>query len=327
MTTPGLAVGLLADTKQQLSELNRLVLSAGHRVVSSREHQPGLIKQLPPADVWLVQLDVDCTAAQQLLSDLDDAGIPVIFADEDAPVPSGGRDPNLLPEALRRERVRRLALKLGQLVSPTDVGESRRRAEFVWVLGASTGGPEAIVAFLDEIPEPPAGVALLYAQHIDPRGLAHLTSMVQQHSRWRLQNPNSSQAIQEKSIYILSPEFTLDILQPGVIAPSNAPWSGCYKPSINQVIAKVARVYGAKGGAIVFSGMGDDGAKSCQLLHHLGGQVWVQSLASCALDSMPKSVTALGCVQHNGTPQQLARQLMAFHKTTAGPKPLRNALK
>lgn len=319
MNKPGLAVGLLADTKQQLSELNRLVLSAGHKIVASVEHRPERQGELPSADVWLVQLDLDCEAAQQLMSDLDDAGIPVIFADEDTgpPIKADLLDPSLLPEALRRERVRRLAAKLGQLVKPETDQATHRRARFVWVLAASTGGPDAIAEFLQEIQQPPPGVALLYVQHIDLVGMEHLARMVRKHSRWQVQNLTASQPILEKSIYLLSPQHTVDILQPGVIAPSALAWSGRYKPSINQVIAKVARVYGANGGAIVFTGMGDDGAKSCQLLHHLGGQVWAQSLASCTVDSMPKCVTELGCVQQVGNPKQLAQQLLVFHQHQA----------
>ncbi len=318
MRASGLAVGILASNKAQLSELNRLVLGAGHHVAARLEQASTPISALPRADVWLLQLGPDADSAQQLVSDLDDAGIAVIVADEEVPPTLADLSANQLPEAQRLERARRLAVKLAQFVKPnTGAG---RRAKYVWVLAASTGGPEAVAGFLNAMGEPPSGVALIYAQHIDPNGMEHLRRMLGQFSGWHLPDLQSSQRIREKSIYVASPEFTLDILQPGLIVPSTAPWGGRYTPSINQVIAKVARVYGSKGGAIIFSGMGDDGAQGCQLLHHLGGQVWAQHFASCAIDSMPQSAAQLGCVQWTGTPQQLASHFVSFH-LTAGTHP------
>jgi chemosensory pili system protein ChpB (putative protein-glutamate methylesterase) len=314
MSNHSLAVGLLANTKQQLSELHRMVNTSGHRVVASLEHQPGQLAQLPPAQVWLVQLDLDCEQAQTLLDQLDDAGIPVIVADEDAPPANPGTDPNQLPEARRQARIRRLQIKLQQLVQPAQTASRQKRAEYVWVIAASTGGPDAIAQFLAAIPEPLPGVALVYAQHIEAGALPHLISMAKQHSRWQVLDTRNNQPIQEKCLYIASPEHGLDILAPGVLAPTKQPWRGRYTPSINQIIAKVARVYGAHGGAIVFTGMGDDGTQGCQLLHHLGGQVWAQSAASSAIDSMPQSVARLGYVQRQGTPKELASHLLAYHQ-------------
>ncbi|KAB7628134.1 chemotaxis protein CheB, partial [Alkalilimnicola sp. S0819] len=90
-----------------------------------------------------------------------------------------------------------------------------------------------------------------------------------------------------------------------------------YAPSIDSVMEEVARRYGANGGAIIFSGMGDDGARGCQAVAGAGGLVWAQDSASCAIDSMPSCARNTGVVAHSAPPEALARDLAAHLAKTA----------
>ncbi|HMW47406.1 MAG TPA: chemotaxis protein CheB, partial [Cellvibrionaceae bacterium] len=136
-----------------------------------------------------------------------------------------------------------------------------------------------------------------------------LVQMLRQRTGLKVCGTHQNQAIEAGCLYVVSPNQALDIVTPGRITPKQQPWAGRFTPSINQVIAKVARVYGAQGGAVMFTGMGEDGARGCQLLHHLGGQVWIQTPASSAIDSMPRSVERLGCTRFAGNPRELAQAL------------------
>lgn len=306
MKAAGLAVGLLADSKSQLVDLHRLLAALPHTLVASQVYSGEALASLPQADVWLVQLDMDDPAAQALLDALDDANVPVIVADEDE-TPSDSTDPTQWPEARRKERVRRLKSKLDQLIDHQP--QQAKRATTVWVLAASTGGPEAVGHFLDALVNPPEQLALIYAQHISPSGHKSLVQMLRKRTGLKVCGTHHNQAIEAGCLYVVSPNQALDIVTPGRITPKQHPWNGRFTPSINQVIAKVARVYGAQGGAVMFTGMGEDGAKGCQLLHHLGGQVWIQTPASSAIDSMPRSVERLGCTRFAGNPKELAQAL------------------
>ena len=77
----------------------------------------------------------------------------------------------------------------------------------------------------------------------------------------------------------------------------------------------MARVFAKRGGAIIFTGMGDDGARSSKLLRYRGGEVWVQEADSCAIDSMPISVQSFTEPHVLGTPQQLAEQFVERFKS------------
>ena len=81
-------------------------------------------------------------------------------------------------------------------------------------------------------------------------------------------------------------------------------------PSIDQVLLNIGDHYGARCHAIIFSGMGNDGAIAAPLLKAYGSRIWVQESGSCGNSSMPDSVAATGCSVYCGTPEQLARELV-----------------
>ncbi len=308
-----LNVGVLAHTAEQLGELVRLVQTAGHRASASLDSTfLKVVTELPKADAWLVASDYP-ESARKLLEALDLTAIPVVYNDDGS---VSEEDKALSSVELREKRAKKLATKL-ELLTRGEVQDraegSRARAKYLWVLAASTGGPKAISDFLDEIPAELAGVAFLYVQHIDDGTMKTLKQVVDTHSAFNVQMLDVPRVIREKTIYLVPPSMQIDLLDNGVITPLPVPWKGDYSPSIDQVIAKVARVFADRGGAIIFTGMGDDGARSSKLLHYRGGEVWVQSAGSCAVDSMPVSVQAIMQAGEEGEPAQLARKLVARH--------------
>jgi chemosensory pili system protein ChpB (putative protein-glutamate methylesterase) len=90
-----------------------------------------------------------------------------------------------------------------------------------------------------------------------------------------------------------------------------------YLPSINALMEEVAARFGPNSGAIVFSGMGDDGAAGSLAIMQAGGTVWVQDPASCAIDSMPNAVRAVGASSGSGSPERLAQSIVSHLKQLA----------
>jgi chemosensory pili system protein ChpB (putative protein-glutamate methylesterase) len=313
MAGPCLKVGVLANSTAQVGEFVRLVQTAGHRASVSLDTSFHLPDSLPEADVWLATSN-HSEAARRLLESLDHSRIPIIYEEDCAPLSDVDLALLSAPE-LRLKRAKRLANKL-HLLAQGQIGElssdTRARAKYVWVLAASTGGPKAIAEFLDGIPASLGEVAFLYVQHIDSGTMSTLRKVVEKHSAFAVRTLDVPLVIREKTLYLIPPSTQIDLLDNGVITPLGLPWMGDYAPSIDQVIAKVARVFAERGGAIIFTGMGDDGAKSSKLLHYRGGQIWVQSAQTCAVDSMPVSVQALVDVAEEGAPAQLADKLISY---------------
>jgi chemosensory pili system protein ChpB (putative protein-glutamate methylesterase) len=303
-----LRVGVVAGLPQWVAGMVALVEAAGHEVMSAYHAVQALPQDPPPYDLWVVSAET-AELASDFIERLDRQQIPVVFWEEDAALMEAlsRETPELSAEAVRRLREKITLLTQGAL---QDTGSSPfGRAESVWVLAASTGGPKAVAEFLASIEQALPGVAFIYAQHIADDTLVSLKQMLCQQGIYAVKSVDMPCVLREKTLYLLSPSTQIELLASGVITPLSQAWEGVYAPSLDQVIAKVARIFGAKGGVIVFSGMGDDGARACQLLHHRGGQVWAQHPDSCTIDSMPLSAAQKVPIGEWGSPTELAQKL------------------
>lgn len=186
------------------------------------------------------------------------------------------------------------------------------RAERVWLLAASAGGPETVARFLSAIP-PLSGTALLYAQHIDAAQIPQLQRWLATTSRWRVSTAAHGHFLLEGSLAIVSPDQRLRLDRERPLRVLSAPARGPYRPSIDQLAESLALGYRERAGMIVFSGLGDDGVLGSQHLREHGGAVWVQDPQSCIASAMPEAVLARGAVDHVGDVADLAQRFQRSH--------------
>ena len=206
--------------------------------------------------------------------------------------------------------------------------------QYVCVLAASMGGPEAVKRFLDSVPVT-LPVAFILVQHIDPNMQAVLPRVLGRHNSWKFDTEKnfSSQQLNDEQrirpnlhlskghILVVPAVRQLDFGDGGEVfahAPIHPdsgkykPWPGQYQPSINDVMRRAAEAFGSRLITIVFSGMGDDGSAAVARVQEAGGTIWTQSSGSCVSSSQPDNVRASGQVSFNGTPEVLAEHLQLF---------------
>ncbi|SMF61086.1 chemosensory pili system protein ChpB (putative protein-glutamate methylesterase) [Alteromonadaceae bacterium Bs31] len=299
MAVEALKFGLLAETAAQLNDLSELVSKSGHQVMYATQASKGALEQVPDLDAWAVRLDLQHDKSALLIDKLESFEVPVIYDDIEKYAELG-----------QSERLKRFAAKIQLCVSGSASSiDGYTKADEVWVLAASTGGPEAVCRFLKTLPEV-AGVAFLYVQHLSPQTSSTLHKALMRSTTYTVLACERSRPIMEKCIYVVPPENQIELHSTGVISPLADKWLGPYQPSIDQVMGKVARNFGKRCGAIIFSGMGDDGAGSCSYMRGSGGVVWAQSPLSCAVDAMPVEAIKSGNVSYQGSPENLARQFV-----------------
>lgn len=184
-----------------------------------------------------------------------------------------------------------------------------RPARQIWILGASLGGPAAVKAFLDALP---AGlpVAFVYAQHIDARFSDVLSRVLTRDAHYPLVPAQENRTLYNGEILQVPVDREIWIDEQACVHFRDDPWPGPYGPSIDQVMLNLSRSYREYCHAIIFSGMGNDGALGAPAMHQAGGHVWIQTPESCASAAMPESVHATGCAGFEGTPRELAAQLL-----------------
>jgi chemosensory pili system protein ChpB (putative protein-glutamate methylesterase) len=323
-------VGIVSDVVLQRHRLQAATDKFGLDVCFSGDPDRLLgYPDFPEASVWLVTLadDADHPALFDYLFDNTEAA--VLFGLDQAPKPGS-------TEYFRWERrlVDKLEQQLGRLEeldsensleelaeqAPVETttpelprwipaAASDTPAEEVWILGASLGGPAAVKTFLDNLP-PGLPVGFIYAQHIDGNFTDVLTRVLGRHAHYTLKGATEGYRVLNGDVVLMPVDHEWKLDTTGKLTESEAPWPGPYGPSIDQVLLNVADHYGKHCHAILFSGMGNDGAIAAPLLKAYGSQIWVQESTSCGNSSMPDSVAATGCASFCGTPEELARTLV-----------------
>jgi len=183
----------------------------------------------------------------------------------------------------------------------------------VWVLGASLGGPQAVRQFLSAITED-LPVAFILAQHIGANHVSLLAEQLNRVTAFNVLSGKTGYQLKHGEVVLTPADKQLSITKENSLSLTQSPPAAIYSPSIDNVMTEVARVYGDKAGTIVFSGMGDDGAKGCEAIADKGGIVWAQDIASCVVSSMPDQARKTGKVTYSANPEQLAKHLYEYYK-------------
>jgi len=325
MTAPG-RVGVIADSTLQGHLLSSAVKSQGYQVVVSTEPETLEDRWLETDALDLLVVDLSSEDRwQQFLDDLlERAEVPILFCDGQAPARTDALYPkwerrlvtklvSFIGKPAAEERLEVIPARPPQvrIPQPREFHAIRPgdRPRQVWVLGASLGGPAAVKRFLDCLPAN-LPVAFVLAQHIDGRFLDTLCGVLGRDNSIHCKIGVDGEALRHGELAIVPVKYAVRFRHDGRIQSTGAPWEGPYAPSIDQVIQYGGEGFARACGAILFSGMGNDGAIAAPRLAATGCPVWAQSAETCAVSSQPDSVRETGCVSFSGSPEQLALQLV-----------------
>ncbi len=87
---------------------------------------------------------------------------------------------------------------------------------------------------------------------------------------------------------------------------SDGPPLHMVRPSVSMLFRSVAEVYGRDSAALLFSGMGADGAEELKQLRNLGAATFAQDRESSVVWGMPGEAVRLEGAEHVGPPSVLA---------------------
>lgn len=333
-------VGVISDDNEQQHIIRSALLALGFKVCKTSAPKTLDEKWFSSSDVQLWIIDI---IEQNKWDDFIDKMIEqspatLMFSDGHAPPTYSGKYPrwqkrllvkiskllNLgyvdVPKRVVQARVNEIQSNLNSIVGEDDaidieefLGEDSldskgAPAKRVWVLGASLGGPAAVKIFLDAL-EPDLPIAFILAQHIDEGFQALLGQVLGRHNSFELIKEFDRVRLTNGQVLIAPADNAIAMTSTRHIIQTSDDWEGIYSPSINQVMRLVAENYGALGGAIIFSGMGDDSARCAEFMDSQGGTIWAQSEETCANSSQPDSIRQTGFVTYSGSPQQLAAKL------------------
>jgi two-component system chemotaxis response regulator CheB len=162
------------------------------------------------------------------------------------------------------------------------------------VIGASTGGPGAIIEVLRGLP-PAFHLPVLFVMHInEPFGAAFAEWLDAQTPR-RVAYPRDGDPVSlAAGRVIMAPGGRHLTVQGGRLHLTSDPERHSCRPSIDVLFESVAREYGCAAAACLLTGMGRDGAAGLLAVRNAGGLTIAQDEATSVIYGMPREAVMLG---------------------------------
>jgi two-component system chemotaxis response regulator CheB len=191
--------------------------------------------------------------------------------------------------------------RLARPVPPPDgsawTAAAPRRGARVVALGASTGGPAALLEILRAIP---AGFPLpiLVVVHIGEPFAIALADWLDGETAHAVAVARDGEPLSGAAgRVVLAPPDRHLVLQGGHLRLTDAPQRHSCRPSVDALFESVAREAGEGGAALLLTGMGRDGAAGLLEVRAAGGVTAAQDEASSVVFGMPREAVLLGAAE------------------------------
>jgi two-component system chemotaxis response regulator CheB len=191
--------------------------------------------------------------------------------------------PSIVPSA---EEVTPLRLRQMPLTPPR-----------VLVIGASTGGPQALNRLVVQIDTVIQRAPVLITQHMPPTFTAVLAEHLARVSKFPVREASDGEEVNAGAIYLAPGGKHLKVERRdgmAVIAIDDGPMVNFCKPAVDPLFASAAQVWGSKVLALVLTGMGSDGLAGAKEIVAAGGHVIAQDEETSVVWGMPGQVTNAG---------------------------------
>jgi two-component system, chemotaxis family, protein-glutamate methylesterase/glutaminase len=167
----------------------------------------------------------------------------------------------------------------------------------VLLIGASTGGPQALNALLSKLDGVLERAPVLITQHMPPMFTAILAEHLTRLSKRDAHEAVDGEEVNAGTIYIAPGGKHMRVARRDGIAviviDDSEPVNFC-KPSVDPLFSSAAQVWGSWALGLMLTGMGADGSRGSQALAAAGGTILAQDEASSVVWGMPGQVANLG---------------------------------
>lgn len=158
----------------------------------------------------------------------------------------------------------------------------------VVVVGASAGGVEALVRFVEGLPAD-LNAAVFIVIHTPPNSRSVLPQILSRAQRMPATYPADGQRIQPGRIYVAPPDCHLVLTEDSRITLAKGPRENGCRPAVDPLFRSAAVSYGNRAIGIVLSGTLDDGSAGLLAIKKAGGITIVQDPHDALFSGMPQN--------------------------------------
>lgn len=164
------------------------------------------------------------------------------------------------------------------------------------VIGASTGGPQAIYELFAQLPGN-IPVPIICVQHICLGFLQGFIDWLASGCKLHIQIAKPGDTPKPGTVYFPPEQRHLELNKQGRFICSKSPPLDGHRPSVTVTFKSVAKFYGKTTVGILLTGMGRDGAEGMQCITQAGGLTIAQDEATSAIFGMPKEAIDVGAAK------------------------------
>ncbi len=191
-------------------------------------------------------------------------------------------------------------------------GAMLETTEKVVVIGASTGGTEALRSLLEALPPDAPGIVIV--QHMPEAFTRAFANRLDSLCRITVKEAESNDTVLRGRALIAPGNHHALLKRSGAryfVEIKDGPLVSRHRPSVDVLFRSAARYAGPNAVAVIMTGMGDDGARGMLEMKEAGAATIAQDEATCVVFGMPNEAIKRGAVDTILPLQAIAGSILA----------------
>ncbi|MDA3892011.1 MAG: chemotaxis response regulator protein-glutamate methylesterase [Salinivirgaceae bacterium] len=188
-----------------------------------------------------------------------------------------------------------------------------KTTEKVVVVGASTGGTEALRVFLESLPADSPGVIIV--QHMPEQFTRSFADRLNELCKISVKEASNNDTVIRGQALIAPGNHHLILKRSGAryyLEINDGPLVNRHRPSVDVLFRSTAKYAGNNAIGVIMTGMGDDGARGLLELKEAGAHTIAQNEKTCIVFGMPKEAIKLGAANEILPLNQIANRVLKF---------------
>lgn len=215
---------------------------------------------------------------------------------------------------IKKDNIKKVKTTPVKKINPTrKVIEKNKGTIQAVVIGASTGGPNALNDVITALPED-LGVPIFVVQHMPVGFTKSFAQRLDKHSTLRVCEGFDGQIIGRNVVYIAPGGYHMEVSPLKKIMLTKDPTIWGVRPAVDKLFKTASEVYGEGLLSVVLTGMGKDGADGTAFIKKNNGYCISQSKESSLIYGMPRAAYETGAIDEVVELQNMAETISKIVK-------------
>jgi two-component system CheB/CheR fusion protein len=224
------------------------------------------------------------------------------------PKNSGGKISVTKKEVAKQTAVKK-PLKEKSAAAGPEAGAATNDCQPLVAIGASAGGLEAIIGFLDHLGAD-TGAAYVIIQHLSPTHESILPELLERKTQMPVHKVENGMHVDINNVYVIPPGKYLSIVDSKLTLSPRERVNNAVHP-IDHFLSALAPSYQGKAVAVILSGTANDGTAGIKDIKAAGGITFAQD-DTAKFQGMPRNAIDSGYIDFVLPPERIATELRAI---------------